>query len=275
MLVDKVELLLPIGLPLEQLAEDSQAEGPMGERRFAGFFQGVAGVTIREAHEALQHANPVNPAVFEHCFGPARGLRADPAHLTQPPRGSMLYTADLLGRDVLRLRAETARLPSNVDRELLEPVVEDAYQPRVPAGPDRASQVFGRGGVVRLGHLDMAIAVDDPLALVKEGKPLPRQRLKRGPLDLLERLAELLLRGPVDPRLGHRLFPFEQVPVLRLQTVERVTLQPVVLGVAHAPLDLPFVTGRVRLARQDLPAVMLAERLELGGLAPGRTSPDA
>ena len=69
MLVDEVELLLLIGLPLEQLPKDSQAEAPMGERRQAGFFQGVAGVAVGEADQALQHANPFNPAVFEHRFG--------------------------------------------------------------------------------------------------------------------------------------------------------------------------------------------------------------
>ncbi|HUT90284.1 MAG TPA: hypothetical protein VMY37_12360 [Thermoguttaceae bacterium] len=68
MLVDEVELLLLVGLPLEQLPKDSQAEGPMGERRQAGFFQGVTGVAVGEAHQPLQNADPFNPAVFEHRF---------------------------------------------------------------------------------------------------------------------------------------------------------------------------------------------------------------
>ena len=77
--------------------------------------------------------------------------------------------------------------------------------------PARPKPVSHCHSVPSVGHLDVAIAVDDPLALVKEGKPLGRQGLKRGPLDLLERLADLLLRGPVDPRVGDRLFPFEEV----------------------------------------------------------------
>jgi len=191
MLVDEVELLL-VGLALEQLPKDSQAESSMRVGRFAGRFQGVAGVAIGEAHEALEHANPFNPAVFQHRFGPTRGLRADPAHLAQQPRGSPLHAADLLGGNVLRQRAEAARLLPNVDGDLLEPVVEQPHQPRVPADPDRSPQVLRRRGVVRLGHFDVAVAVDDPLALVKEGKPLSREGLKRGPLDFLKNLADLL-----------------------------------------------------------------------------------
>ena len=83
MVVDEVELLLLGSLTLEQLAEDSQAEGPMGKGRLASFFQGAARVVIGKAQKPLEHANPCNSAVFEHRFSPTRRVRTNPAHLAQ------------------------------------------------------------------------------------------------------------------------------------------------------------------------------------------------
>jgi hypothetical protein len=57
--------------------------------------------------------------------------------------------------------------------------------------------------------VEIAVAVDRPLGLVGEGESLPQRRTHRRPLDFRKHVADLLLRGRVDPSVGNGLFPLE------------------------------------------------------------------
>ena len=105
----------------------------------------------------------------------------------------------------------------------------------------------------------MAVAADDSLRLVEEGKSLGRQRQQRGLFDFDKHFADLLLGRSVDARIGHRRFPAEQMPVLLLQRREDARLEAVVLDVGYAPLDLSLMPRSARPGRQDHRAVVLGK----------------
>ena len=67
------------------------------------------------------------------------------------------------------LASELARLALEVKRDLLEPLIEDPDQVAIPADPHLPAQVLRRHRVVRLGHLDVAVAMD-------RAAGLPRRR---------------------------------------------------------------------------------------------------
>ena len=71
-----------------------------------------------------------------------------------------------------------------------------------------------------------------------------------------EARAHLLLRGAVDPRVGYRPLPFEQVAVLIGETLEGSALEGVGLDVLHAAFDVTLVTRRAWLGGQDHRAVV-------------------
>ena len=244
MLVQEGHLVLLAAATGHQVADCPQAEGPVREGHGAGLLEAVIWVAAGQGDQALEHADPFDPSLPEHRLGPPVGLRADEGDLPQKPRRAALHRRDFPGVDVLRLRAEAARLALDVDGDLVHPVVEDPHQPPVPADPDLTSQILRRHGVVCLGHLDVAIAVDRPLGLAERGEPPRRQREKRRPLHLRKDLADLPARRAVQTGVGDRGLPLKEVLVLGRQTPERAALQGVVLNVADAALDLPLCLRR-------------------------------
>ena len=78
-----------------------------------------------------------------------------------------LDAADLLRHEVIAERTEAARLVAHVQRDLLEAMIEDPHYPRVPTDPHAAAQVLGRRGVIGLGHLDVAVAIDRALRFLE------------------------------------------------------------------------------------------------------------
>ena len=89
----------------------------------------------------------------------------------------------------------------------------------------------------------MAVTADDPLRLVEEGESLGRQRQQRGLLDFDKHLADLFLRRSVDPRVGHRRFPAEQMLVLLLQRREAAPLRPLSCTYATPRSTFPLCRG--------------------------------
>jgi len=59
---------------------------------------------------------------------------------------------------------------------LLKTVVEDTYNAAVEANPYLAAKVLRWNGVIRPGHLHMAVTMDLVPALVVEGEWLRRER---------------------------------------------------------------------------------------------------
>ena len=259
MFVQKRQRFLRRSTMLQQLPQRAQTKGVVTKRRFASLINGFAGVPLAERQQPLQHPDSGNASRFQHRGGPRLDALAQVRGFRQEPTGSALNAADLLGRQMLAQRTESARRLTWMHGNLRQSLIEDPHQPRVPADPHGAPQILRPHRVIRFGYLDVAVTADDPLRLVEEGEPFGRQRQQRGPLDFDKHLANLFLRRPVDARVGHRRFPAEQMPVLLLQRREAARLETVVLHIRHAPLDLSLVPRRARPGRQDYRAVVLGK----------------
>ena len=122
--------------------------------------------------------------------------------------------ADLLGGQVLRVRAESSLLVPHVDGDLLEASVENPHHAGVPARPDGVPQILRRHGVVRLGHFHVTVTADLPRRFLKTREPFARQRPQHGSLYFEKHPAHVPPRRAVNPRVGHRRFPMRQVVVL-------------------------------------------------------------
>lgn len=81
-------------------------------------------MTMRQAQQAHQHANALNPPFGEHVLGPLLSVWSDPSRLAKPIRRPAFHGRDLLRDDVLGIRAELPFFPLQVNSDLLEPVVE-------------------------------------------------------------------------------------------------------------------------------------------------------
>ena len=187
----------------------------------------------------------------------------DPANFYEQPLGAPLDAADLLGREMLAERTEAAWLVPQMQRDLLEAVIEDPHGPRVPANPHAAAQVFGRGRIIGLGHLDVAIAIDRALGLLKRGEPLGRQRPQGRLLDFAKYSAHVLARGAMNPSVGDIRLPMRKMAILFLKALELAALESILLHVVDAAFHLTLVPWHVRLRGQDHDAVVPAERRHL------------
>src|SRR5262245_19430033 len=217
-----------------------------------------------QSKQALQDTHAFDAALLDHGFGPAAAVRTQAAHFAQEPGGAPLHAADLAVGQVLRLRAEAARFMPGMQGNLLQTLVEDAYQPAVPAHPHGTRQILRRHRVVGTLDLDVAVAVDDTPAFAETGKALQRQPLQGGPLDLAEQDADLPARSAVDARVGDGLLPIEQEAIGFVEAGEHAALQGVLLDVVHTAFDLALVPRRVRLGGQQGDAIVLAEGADLG-----------
>ena len=143
MLFQERQRLLLRRLAREQLANRAQAKGSVRKGRFAGFFQRIRRVLLGQAEQPLQHASSFDAACGQHRAGPLVRPRADRTELVQEIPGPALQSADLARVQMLAQRAEAARLAPRMNRDLLEAMVEDAHQPRIPARPHRAPRYSG------------------------------------------------------------------------------------------------------------------------------------
>src|SRR6266576_2259590 len=108
MLVEERQRFLLRCLALEQLADRSQTEAAVRDRDFAGFFQRLAGVLFREREQSLQDARALDAPRREHGFRPLLGLWANCTDLAEQVDRSAFQAADLLGSQMLAVRAEPA-----------------------------------------------------------------------------------------------------------------------------------------------------------------------
>ena len=93
MLAHEVELLLLVGVTLEQSPQGAQVIAARGGGYFTGPFDGRARMAPGQAEQALQHAHPFNAAYGNDRLGPARAVRAQTAYLAQSqaaPRSTLL-----------------------------------------------------------------------------------------------------------------------------------------------------------------------------------------
>src|SRR5438132_6419521 len=118
MLAHEVELLLLVGVTLEQSPQGAQVIAARGGGYFTGPFDGRARMAPGQAEQALQHAHPFNAAYGNDRLGPARAVRAQTAYLAQKPGGAALDAVDLLGRNMLPVGAEAPRLVLDVQGNL-------------------------------------------------------------------------------------------------------------------------------------------------------------
>ncbi len=166
------------------------------------------------------------------------------------------------------LRAKASRLLLDVRGDQFHSIVEDPHQPAIPADPDAADQILRWHRVVRLGYLDVAVAMHRPLGFVEEGETLQRQRPQRRLFHFGKVGTDLLADGAVNPPVGHGRFPVEQITILVLQTGESESLEPIVLDMANARLDLALVPRRSRSRRQNGQTIVVGEgtrlRVQLG-----------
>lgn len=140
----------------------------------------------------------------------ARNRRA--AELAQEVLRAAFQAADLLACHVAGVRAESTRLAPQVQRDLLETMIEDAHGPPVPPRPHRAAEILRRHRVERLRDFDVSVAAHLALGLVEQREAFARQRQQRGPLQFREHTAHLPPRAAVNPRVGHRRFPLGALP---------------------------------------------------------------
>ena len=91
------------GLRPKQLAHRPQPAAAVRQGDFAGFFQGFAGVFLRQASKPLQHARPFDAAGVHASPRPIAACAAPiTLDLVQQIGGAAFQAADLLGGDVLR-----------------------------------------------------------------------------------------------------------------------------------------------------------------------------
>ena len=142
MLVQKRQRFLRRSTMLQQLPQSAQAKGVVTQRGFASLINGFAGVPLAEREQSLQHTDSGNSPRFQHRGGPRLDALAQVRGFRQQPAGSALNAADLLGRQMLAQRTESARRLTRMHGNLLSSLIEDPHQPRVPADPHAAPQVF-------------------------------------------------------------------------------------------------------------------------------------
>jgi len=251
--------LLSNAAPLEQFSQCPEAERAVREGDATNFVEGVARIRLGQREETLQHPNSLDSSGLQHGFGPGQGLFADPPNLAEQPGRTPFHATDFLFGEVFGVGAEAALFVPHVHGDLLPALIEDADDPRIPAGPDGPSQMLRWHRVIGLGYFHMPIAAYFTLGFVKERKAFPRHRLQGGSLDFVEDSAHLSFGRAVDPRVGNGAFPLGQKTVLFFQRHEGPRLEGIVLHVLHARLNLALVPRRVRLRRQDHRVVMLGE----------------
>ena len=187
-----------------------------------------------QGQQALEHAYALDAACPNDGLAPFRRTPADAFGLGQHPGGAAFDVADLLRGDVRGLRAEPARLLTNMQSNDFHTLVADAYQPAIPARPNAVAQIFRRHGVISPVDFDMAIATDDSSTFVKERKTFQGQRSQGGTLHLVEYLGYLLTNRAVDAPIRDRALPVEQMPILFFQAGKGVARESVLLHVGHA-----------------------------------------
>ena len=262
----QVELALPgpIVPAFEQLADRPKAIDAVTQGHLARPVDLSVAVLPRQALQSDQHAKARHAPVGQHGLAPSPGLLADQARAPQQPLGAPFDVRELPGVNVLVVCAELAGGLLNMHGDLLHLLGANPHQVPVPAYPHAAANVLRRNRVVGLGHLHVPVAMHAALGFLEQREPTRRQRPQRLAFDLLKHLAHLLARCTVDPRVGHRRLPRDQVTVLLGQRGKPPALQGVALDVADSSLDFALVAGRVRLGRKDHRAVMLGKRPQTG-----------
>lgn len=263
MLLEELELVLP-GRSLEQVLEFTQMPDAVGGSQLAGGFDVGRRVFGGQLQEALQHAEALRTAVFNHRFGPvARVLAEEPGAIQQPVQ-TVFNRRPLAAVDVRRIGAEAPRLLPGMQGDLFHARVEDPHQTQLPPRPHFAPHIFRRHGVVSAGHFHVAIAVNGARGFGKDREDHRRQGPQLGLLARIENGRDLLARGAMNAGIGHPAFPFQQKLVLGGQTLKPPPLERVVLPLFDAGLDLAFVAWRIGLGGQNDRLIMLRKGDDLG-----------
>src|SRR5438132_10101370 len=109
MLAHEVELLLLVGVTLEQSPQGAQVIAARGGGQFTGPLDGRARMAAGQAEQALQYAHSFNAAHGNDRLGPARAVRAQPAYLAQKPGGAAFDAVDLLRVNMLPVGTDAPR----------------------------------------------------------------------------------------------------------------------------------------------------------------------
>ena len=264
MLLHKLEGLLGISLPLDQIPHHAQPPRLMRPGHLARLFDPPAGIPASQAEKTDQHPHPLNAALGQHRLRPADAVGTDPAHLGQQGIRSPLDTGDLLRSQVSRLRAEAARFLADMQSDLPPLLIEHAHHPAIPANPHPPAEVFRGNRVVGFLHFHMRVPMHHPFRLLEQGKAVDRQRVQGGSFGLLEKGSHLFAGSTVDASVRYSAFPVTQVSVLFFQAGEAASLQCVVFDIGDASFHFTFVAGRSGFGGQQYRAIVLAERLNLG-----------
>jgi hypothetical protein len=180
----------------------------------ANLFQAGKIMPFGQAQEANQRADALQTALLQHGSGPMARVLADAPGLVHQRLGAALDLADLVAVDVNRQRAEAARRMLDMSGDQFLPLIEDAYQPLIPARPDDPCQILRRHRVVSPFHFDVAVAVHLALGFTIVGKALRRQRQEGITFSFGKVFVHLAARGAVDARVGHGRFPVAQKSIL-------------------------------------------------------------
>ena len=73
---------------------------------------------------------------------------------------------------MIGIRAEFARLGARMDSDLLPLLIEDSYEPTIPADPDISYNELGRRGLIRLRNFNVSVTIDAASTFVKERKAI-------------------------------------------------------------------------------------------------------
>lgn len=171
---------------------------------------------------------------------------------TPTSNGSRFNPIDLLHRQVFAERAGPARLVPDVERILLEAMIEDPHRACIPANPHAAAQILGRGGIVGLGHLDVAIAINRALGLLKRGEPLGRQWPQDWLLDFAKHTTDVLPCGAMNPGVGDIRLPMCKMAILFVKTLEPAAFECSLLHVIDAAFNLALMPWREQLTISPL-----------------------
>ena len=158
-LLDKLELFLR-GRVLEQALQFAQAPDAMRQGQLAGVFQVGGRLFGGQVQKALQHPDALDPALFEHPFGPGAGMRAEQPGPVQQPLRPVLNGRAFAAVEMRRVGAEPARLLARVQGNLLHAGVENPHQPQLPPRPDFPPDIFRRHRVIGPRHFHVAIPVN-------------------------------------------------------------------------------------------------------------------
>lgn len=125
------ELMLRRRVMIQQLPQYAEADGAVRKARFSGVFQRFGRMLYRQREQSMQCA-------FLRCRGraaspaPLMGVVASGLDVPQQPRGATFQAVDLLGHEMFADRAEPPRLAPHVQCDLLETIIEQPHQPRIP-----------------------------------------------------------------------------------------------------------------------------------------------